>query len=1096
MPNVTDQIPTSKTPDGFEYTPATDLPSLAGMRQFIRVAAIFALAWALCFLIWQVIRPITFARIVPPSFAMGLIMDVGVILGSVSLLLYTYGNPSHKRQTAARIGGGVIVLWGLAWWAVHQGWLSSEEVFGNDVSAQNVNGFFPITGIVLISLGLAILTLSFRTTSGQRPSQYLAGALVLIGTAVGIGYLYGYSLFFTSRLYGPIDASSAILCILLGLALLCVHPTDGFMQTLTSPEIGSALLRRLVPVTIGLPILIGWLGILGQRQNWYGLDFGVALVVGAVMLILLTALWYVAAWASQINQTHCRLLRVWGEQETKLQLAASAAQIGYWGWMRMKNLIEIDRVASELLDLPCGSSITLSSFIEAVAQKNSPEFMQTIEEARQNGKSFEIECRLVRSAQVHWVNLKGFPPNHPETSAYRLQGVIVDITERRLAQQALQESEQRLNSIVQSAMDAIITVDQDQRIILFNKAAEELFRCPSDEALGKPISQFIPERFRQRHHSHMIEFEQSMVKARAMGLPGSVKALRADGQEFPIEASISQVNVDGQTLCTVILRDITQRLQSEGAVREREARFRNMADSAPVMIFITSSAGVCTYLNRQWHEFTGQTEETGLGTGWITRIHKDDRLQLSELLHDRDSMGLRRLECRVQRLDGEFRWALCSLSSMIGDGGRWEGYIGSIIDITDRRVAEETLKRSSEVLERQVTERTSALRHSRERLRALTHQLTRSEHQERRRIAGELHDYLAQLLVAAHLKLAQDTRPLTTKEDKALTKDLERILDDALTYTRSLVAKLSPPVLYHLGLPQALQWLAEQMTQEHELVVETAFDLFPSFPKLPDDMAAVLYQSVRELLFNVIKHAGPSQAQIVLRTTPDQQLVIVVTDQGRGFDCSKLDQSSTIPTSFGLFSIKERMEALGGSMSINSRLGQGTSVILLCPLTIAPKTDNSQSTRSEGNATVSTSAALQPERALRVLLVDDHAMVRQGIRALLEQRPGVEVVGEAWDGQHACELVATLHPEVIVMDANMPRLDGIEATRRIKQTHPQMVIIGLSVQTANQVATSMLQAGASAYLTKESAGEQLYETILESFGHRQAETQDITSPSS
>ena len=117
-------------------------------------------------------------------------------------------------------------------------------------------------------------------------------------------------------------------------------------------------------------------------------------------------------------------------------------------------------------------------------------------------------------------------------------------------------------------------------------------------------------------------------------------------------------------------------------------------------------------------------------------------------------------------------------------------------------------------------------------------------------------------------------------------------------------------------------------------------------------------------------------------------------------------------------------------------------------------------------------------KTIRVLLADDHAMIRQGVRTLLEQHPDMEVVGEAWDGQHACELVDALHPGVVVMDANMPRLDGIEATRRIKELHPQTVIIGLSVQTETQVAQGMLQAGASRYLTKESAGEQLYDTII------------------
>jgi DNA-binding NarL/FixJ family response regulator len=120
-------------------------------------------------------------------------------------------------------------------------------------------------------------------------------------------------------------------------------------------------------------------------------------------------------------------------------------------------------------------------------------------------------------------------------------------------------------------------------------------------------------------------------------------------------------------------------------------------------------------------------------------------------------------------------------------------------------------------------------------------------------------------------------------------------------------------------------------------------------------------------------------------------------------------------------------------------------------------------------------------------------MVRQGIRALLERHDDLTVVGEAWDGQHACELAEAVRPDVIVMDANMPHLDGIESTRRIKRRHPHIVIIGLSVQSAAQVANGMLQAGASSYLTKESAGDQLYETITAVVAHRSPSATDMVT---
>lgn len=216
--------------------------------------------------------------------------------------------------------------------------------------------------------------------------------------------------------------------------------------------------------------------------------------------------------------------------------------------------------------------------------------------------------------------------------------------------------------------------------------------------------------------------------------------------------------------------------------------------------------------------------------------------------------------------DWKFQWAPCSILSMADEFRATAGWLyEAIIDITEHKLAEQTLIWSAEELERQVAERTALLSRSQERLRALLHQLTRTEHQERRRIAVELHDYLAQLLVAAHLKMAQDTRPTKTEQDRTVVQDLERILDEALTYIRSLVAKLSPPVLYHLGLPAAVQWLAEQM-EEHQLIVETALDLPPDLTKLPDDVAAILFQSVRELLFNVVKHAGlPTSASRYIR---------------------------------------------------------------------------------------------------------------------------------------------------------------------------------------------------------------------------------------
>src|SRR5205085_4624051 len=130
-----------------------------------------------------------------------------------------------------------------------------------------------------------------------------------------------------------------------------------------------------------------------------------------------------------------------------------------------------------------------------------------------------------------------------------------DITERKRAERALRESQERMAGILNSAMDAIITVDASQNIVLFNDAAEQMFGYSAKDVLGLPLDRFIPERFRPTHHKHIPAFGQADVTKRRMGALGAIFGVRANGEEFPIEASISQVEAGGQKLYTVILRD-------------------------------------------------------------------------------------------------------------------------------------------------------------------------------------------------------------------------------------------------------------------------------------------------------------------------------------------------------------------------------------------------------------------------------------------------------------------------------------------------------------------------------------------------------------
>ena len=275
--------------------------------------------------------------------------------------------------------------------------------------------------------------------------------------------------------------------------------------------------------------------------------------------------------------------------------------------------------------------------------------------------------------------------------------VAHELKERGEALAARRESEARFRSIIDSAMDAIITVDAHQRIVLCNAAAERMFGCPATEAVGQPLERFIPARFRELHRRHIREFGRTGVTNRAMGALGALSGVRCNGEEFPIEASISQVEAGGEKLYTVILRDITERMQAEAALRESEARFRLLADSAPVLIWMAGADGRCVYVNRRWREFTGRRMDQELGEGWATAVHPDDRTRCLALreaaLAAREPF---QMEYRLRRADGVYRWVLDSGLARWTEAGEFAGSIGSALDISERKEAEETQRFLSE----------------------------------------------------------------------------------------------------------------------------------------------------------------------------------------------------------------------------------------------------------------------------------------------------------------------------------------------------------------------------------------------------------------
>jgi PAS domain S-box-containing protein len=540
-----------------------------------------------------------------------------------------------------------------------------------------------------------------------------------------------------------------------------------------------------------------------------------------------------------------------------------------------------------------------------------------------------------------------------------------------------------------------------------------------------------------------------------------------------------------------VCSDITERKQTEEKLRKSERLMSAVFNQQFAFSALLSPEGHIMRFSESVYRAnkgTGINPEDLIGQSFLEApwwrdlpdTVSDWRRQLWEAL---GGPGPARGEGCYRLGTGELRYAMNSVTALRNDAGNVEFLLCEGMDITELKQSQLRLKHFAEDLERQVNVRTAELVETQDRLRALATELNLAEQRERKRLATELHDHLQQTLVLGKFKVGHAKRLLQgLPECLDVLKQFDEVFTDALSYTRTLVAELSPPVLREHGLPAGLRWLAEYMKKHGMTVhIDVPEDMHLT---LPEDQAMLLFQSVRELLINAAKHAQTDHAVVTLHQDGDL-LSIEVRDEGQGFDPSSQTVFSEQSSKFGLFSIKERMTALRGSFTIKSVPGQGTTAVLTLRRAfrqaIRTRPEDSQSLHPVENGRCAQATEISPA-IIRLLLVDDHAMMRQGLRTTLEQYEDILLVGEAKDGQEAIDLVEKLRPQVIIMDINMPRLNGIEATTWIKAHYPGICIIGISVNAEKDNQEAMRQAGATLLLTKEAAVDELYLAIRTGLG--------------
>jgi PAS domain S-box-containing protein len=363
-------------------------------------------------------------------------------------------------------------------------------------------------------------------------------------------------------------------------------------------------------------------------------------------------------------------------------------------------------------------------------------------------------------------------------------------------------------------------------------------------------------------------------------------------------------------------------------------------------------------------------------------------------------------------------------------------------------------------------------------LRALAGELTTAELRERKRVSKILHDGLQQDLAVAKLQVGGLSRQLKSPQLRQEAEAIEKLLAESIDMSRSLSADLSPPILHESGLEGGLEWLARRLLDKHGINVDLSID---TPIELPEDAKVLVFESVRELLFNAVKHAKVSRAQLRVQHLEGVGVRIVVSDEGVGFDPAGLKAVGDKDGGFGLFSISERLGLLGGDFEVNSTPGKGSRFVLTIPSLqvqatrlAAPRGGAPLVGHSEAQTHLSDKGPV-----IRALIADDHALFRDGVARLVDKEADIRCIGQAANGREAIDLAHKLKPDVILMDINMPEVSGLEATLAIHEDLPEIRIIGLSMHDDPELAQAMYAAGAVGYKNKSCAAAELVAAIRE-----------------